>query len=388
MRKVLLATTALAFALGSLAYAQNAEQKKEDLNKERTQHSAPAAADKSVKEDKNKKAAEKSEATEKKRSESVEKKDQKSDRGNAASDETKKSTVSHENGNENKRSDKKSTESKPDNKNLKSTESDSDKRKNEPPTKAASETKEKSTEKSKTNQEADKNKSSPAKGSDQENKAAASKPGEKEKNKSTEATTTERTSVDAKASSLPPEKKVKISETISHKRDLAPPVRDIHVSITVGTQIPRRIQVHRVPEEIVSIEPAYRDYDYFTTEDTVVIIEPRTRRIVTTIPRDVSAARAEVGSTISGSTRVSSGDPPPCQVLRRDSSGHVTELRPSEYARETTGSTSQEHGLAVTVRAPNGQTMPPIAIRDRSERLVAVITENGGCEISIETKNP
>ena len=87
---------------------------------------------------------------------------------------------------------------------------------------------------------------------------------------------------------------MRISETVSRAR-LAEPERNLNISIRVGETIPPRVRLHRVPPEIVSIEPEYRDYEYFTTDDDVVIVEPRTHRIVSQVPRDPSRARAQMG---------------------------------------------------------------------------------------------
>jgi hypothetical protein len=90
---------------------------------------------------------------------------------------------------------------------------------------------------------------------------------------------------------------VRISETLSRKQ-LAAPERDLNISIRVGESVPPRVHLNRLPPEIVSIEPEYRDYDYFTTDDDIVIVEPDSHRIVSEVPRDPSRAtewRRETG---------------------------------------------------------------------------------------------
>jgi chemotaxis protein histidine kinase CheA len=186
---------------------------------------------------------------------------------------------------------------------------------------------------------------------------------------------------------LTPEKQTRISETISRTHDVAPPVRDLRVSINIGTRVPERVHLHRLPTEIVSIEPAYREYDYFTTEQDIVIVNPHTRQVVTMIPRNGSSARAEVGG--SSSTQVSSmpsgtSGSPPCQVMRREASGQTVPVNPSDLSRSTTGSgASDRNQLTVTVQAPNGQSMPPIALPDQTGQIV-VATDGGDCKITIE----
>jgi chemotaxis protein histidine kinase CheA len=191
---------------------------------------------------------------------------------------------------------------------------------------------------------------------------------------------------------LTPEKRTRISETISRTHDVAPPVRDLRVSINIGTRVPERVHLHRLPTEIVSIEPAYREYDYFTTEQDIVIVNPHTRQVVTMISRDASRARAEVGSSSqvssmsSGGSAVSSSTSgaPPCQVMRREASGQIVPVNPADLSRSTTGSGSVDRNqLSVTVQAPNGQSMPPITLPEETGQIV-VATDGGDCKVTIE----
>jgi hypothetical protein len=60
----------------------------------------------------------------------------------------------------------------------------------------------------------------------------------------------------------------------------APRVRDVNFSVNVGTVIPRSVRVVEVPPAIVKIRPAWRGYRYFVYNEEIVIVEPRTMRIV------------------------------------------------------------------------------------------------------------
>ena len=187
------------------------------------------------------------------------------------------------------------------------------------------------------------------------------------------------------AAQLDPQKKVRISESLSKQRNLAPPVRNLSVSITVGQRVPRRIHLHSLPRTIVTIAPEYRGYDYFTTEEDIVIVSPRTHEIVTRIPRDASRARAEAGgssTTITSSSGGSGGGSMPCQVMQRSASG---DMKPVDSAqlRQTTGSGGNSDRLAVKVQAPNGQQMPEVTLPDREGRIVAE-TDGSGCRIIVE----
>jgi hypothetical protein len=189
---------------------------------------------------------------------------------------------------------------------------------------------------------------------------------------------------DRKAGQIDPQKKVQISETISRTHDLAPPVRNLNISITVGERVPSHIHLSPLPREIVTIAPEYRGYDYFTTEEDVVIVSPRTHEIVTEIPRDASRARAQLSSSSTTSAMSGSASSAmPCQVMQRTASGDMQPIDPSRL-RETTGSgrAGQDH-LAVKVQGPNGQEMPEVALPDSQGRIIAE-TNGSDCRIIIE----
>lgn len=54
--------------------------------------------------------------------------------------------------------------------------------------------------------------------------------------------------------------------------------------VEVGVRVPTRVRVAPLPRQIVEIVPEYRGYDYVMVENEIVIIQPRTREIVTVIP--------------------------------------------------------------------------------------------------------
>lgn len=58
---------------------------------------------------------------------------------------------------------------------------------------------------------------------------------------------------------------------------------DIKISIRVGTRVPQRIHWYPVPVAIFDEVPEYRGYYYIIVDDEIIIIEPRTREIVTII---------------------------------------------------------------------------------------------------------
>jgi hypothetical protein len=188
-------------------------------------------------------------------------------------------------------------------------------------------------------------------------------------------------------SSISTEKQVRISQTLTRER-LAPPERNLNIAIRIGEPVPRSVRFHRLPPEIVSIEPEYRDYEYFSTDDDIVIVEPGTKRIVSQIPRDASRIRAAGDQTGSGGTSsaggytssvAAAGGASPCRIMRRDTAGNVTELTP-----QTVGSTAQQEAISVTVRVPGGATTAPISMGAPDGQIVVSGQSGADCMVTIE----
>ena len=188
-------------------------------------------------------------------------------------------------------------------------------------------------------------------------------------------------------SNISTEKQVRISQTLTRER-LAPPERNLNIAIRIGEPVPPSVRFHRLPPEIVSIEPEYRDYEYFSTDDDIVIVEPRTKRIVSQIPRDASRIRAAGDQTGSGGTSsaggytssvAAAGGASPCRIMRRDSAGNVTELTP-----QTVGAAAQQESISVTVRVPGGATTAPIAMGAPDGQIVVSGQSGADCMVTIE----
>jgi hypothetical protein len=188
-------------------------------------------------------------------------------------------------------------------------------------------------------------------------------------------------------SNISSEKQVRISQTLTRER-LAPPERNLNIAIRIGEPVPQSVRFHRLPPEIVSIEPEYRDYEYFSTDDDIVIVEPRTKRIVSQVPRDASRIRAAGDQTGSGGTSsaggytssvAAAGGASPCRIMRRDTAGNVTELTP-----QTVGSTAQQEAISVTVRVPGGATTAPISMSAADGQIVVSGQGGADCMVTIE----
>lgn len=73
------------------------------------------------------------------------------------------------------------------------------------------------------------------------------------------------------------EQKTKLRTTVVAK---APKVTNVNFSISVGTVVPRTVHVVAVPPTLVEIHPAWRGYMYFVVHEQIIIVEPRTLKII------------------------------------------------------------------------------------------------------------
>ncbi len=81
---------------------------------------------------------------------------------------------------------------------------------------------------------------------------------------------------------LSEQQRTRVAASISAQK--IAPATNVNFSISVGTRVPRTVQLHTVSADIVSIVPQYRGYSYFVTSNQIVIVEPRTSEIVTILP--------------------------------------------------------------------------------------------------------
>jgi hypothetical protein len=148
------------------------------------------------------------------------------------------------------------------------------------------------------------------------------------------------------------------------------------------------MRLHRLPPEIVSIEPEYRNYEYVTTEEEIVIVDPRSHRIVSTLPKDPARARAQSqGGSNTAETRsgtatagVSGNAASACRIMRRDASGQLSEASPT-----TVGSSGQrQNSLAVIVQTPDQRSTPPIPLDAQAGQIVVATQGPDDCMVTIE----
>jgi hypothetical protein len=58
---------------------------------------------------------------------------------------------------------------------------------------------------------------------------------------------------------------------------------DVDIDISVGSTLPDRVVLQRVPDEIIEISPEFRGYEYTVVRDEIIIVEPRTKKVVEVI---------------------------------------------------------------------------------------------------------
>lgn len=75
------------------------------------------------------------------------------------------------------------------------------------------------------------------------------------------------------------------------------PATNVNFSVAVGVSVPRAVVLHPLPADVIAIVPQYRGYDFFVVRDEVVIVEPRTHKIVYVIERTGGARTAETSKS-------------------------------------------------------------------------------------------
>jgi len=80
----------------------------------------------------------------------------------------------------------------------------------------------------------------------------------------------------------------RIADTVRQRveRKEIRPVSDLGVSVSVGAELPSRVQLQPLPSDIAAIRPQYRDYRFTVSDREIIIVDPRSRRVVEVIDRD------------------------------------------------------------------------------------------------------
>jgi outer membrane biosynthesis protein TonB len=67
------------------------------------------------------------------------------------------------------------------------------------------------------------------------------------------------------------------------KGEKAERLTGVPFSISIGDEVPRSVHYYRLPARVVEFAPQYRDFDYILVGDDILILDPRTHRIVAVI---------------------------------------------------------------------------------------------------------
>ena len=82
------------------------------------------------------------------------------------------------------------------------------------------------------------------------------------------------------ATEIPPEKRTIVREKIVGTNVERIDRTRININLSVGAIVPNTIRLHRVPEEVVRILPAFSGFMFFVLDDaTIILVEPGTLRI-------------------------------------------------------------------------------------------------------------
>ena len=135
---------------------------------------------------------------------------------------------------------------------------------------------------------------------------------------------------------------------------------NVNFSVSVGTVVPRDVHLSTLPADVVEIVPQYRGFSFFVVKDEIVIVDPQSYKIVTTLPYSGSTAAAAPARE---RTKTSFTDRDR-EVVRKHSRSEVRTDRRSEG--RTTGS-SVRTDIRVGERVPDSveiEALPNEVYRD------------------------
>src|ERR1700744_810597 len=78
---------------------------------------------------------------------------------------------------------------------------------------------------------------------------------------------------------LTSDQRTKISTVIRNEHVQS--VNNVNFSVTVGTRVPREgVTLRPLPEEVVTIYPEWRGYEFIVVHEKIVVIDPHSYEIV------------------------------------------------------------------------------------------------------------
>jgi hypothetical protein len=88
-------------------------------------------------------------------------------------------------------------------------------------------------------------------------------------------TTTGQAGAGAKLST---EQRTKITTVIRDQH--VEPLNNVNFSISVGTRVPRDVRFHPLPQDVVTVYPQWRGYEFVLVKNQIVVVDPHTFEIV------------------------------------------------------------------------------------------------------------
>ena len=119
---------------------------------------------------------------------------------------------------------------------------------------------------------------------------------------------TQARSGEANAPKLSERQHTTIQQSFQRERNLNVVSRsDIDVSISIGATFPRSVRLVPLPASIVTVVPQFRGFQYVVVEEEIVIVHPRTYRVVAVIPAEGrGSARVATGARSTDRVQLSS----------------------------------------------------------------------------------
>jgi len=87
---------------------------------------------------------------------------------------------------------------------------------------------------------------------------------------------------EAKNVKLDPQRQTRITDVIRNQH--VDNIEKVDFDVRVGGRVPDHYHFLPIPEDIVSIVPEYRGYDYLVADNDVIILDPESHEIVYTLP--------------------------------------------------------------------------------------------------------
>jgi hypothetical protein len=89
---------------------------------------------------------------------------------------------------------------------------------------------------------------------------------------------------------LSEQQRTSVHQTVLKERNVNR-VNQVNFSISVGTRVPRSVQLVALPASVISLVPQYRSYRYFVANDEICIVDPSSYEIVEVIAASDRTAR-------------------------------------------------------------------------------------------------